>query len=136
MNLIMIASPKPGAGKTFCSVNLAASISLERELNVLLVDADVAKPHISDVFGLADESTYTGLAIDNNGLVLAFVFLLDGLVGRGTFAVILYITLLALAAMNVAPIRTPKLTGGWHYGLVVYALVMTAVFGSRWAQLP
>jgi len=89
-----------------------------------------------NVFGLMDESTYMGLAIDNNGLVLTFVFLLDGLVGRGTFSVILYITLLALAAMNVAPIRTPKLTGGWYYGLVVYALVMTAVFGSRWAQLP
>ena len=52
MNLIMVASPYPGAGKTFCSVNLAASISLERELNVLLVDADVAKPHISREFGL------------------------------------------------------------------------------------
>ena len=89
-----------------------------------------------NVFGLMDESTYMGLAIDNNGLVLTFVFLLDGLVGRGTFSVILYITLLALATMNVAPIRTPKLTGGWYYGLVVYALVMTAVFGSRWAQLP
>lgn len=53
MNLIMITSALPGAGKTFCSVNLAASISLERELNVLLVDADVAKPHISQVFGVA-----------------------------------------------------------------------------------
>ena len=89
-----------------------------------------------NVFGLIDESTYMGLAIDNNGLVLVFVFLLDGLVGRGTFSVILYITILALAAMNVAPIRTPKLTGGWYYGLAVYALVMTAVFGSRWSQLP
>lgn len=55
MNLILLASPLPGAGKTFCAVNLAASISLERELNVLLVDADVAKPHISDAFGLADK---------------------------------------------------------------------------------
>ncbi len=54
MNLIMVASPLPGAGKTFCSVNLAASVSLERELTVLLVDADVAKPHISTAFGLAD----------------------------------------------------------------------------------
>lgn len=54
MNLIMVASPLPGAGKTFCAVNLAASISLERELTVLLVDADVAKPHISKAFGLAD----------------------------------------------------------------------------------
>lgn len=55
LNLIMITSPLPGAGKTFCSVNLAASISLERELSVLLVDADVAKPHISSAFGLAGQ---------------------------------------------------------------------------------
>ena len=55
MNVIMVASALPGAGKTFCSVNLAASISIERELTVLLVDADVAKPHISTVFGLADK---------------------------------------------------------------------------------
>src|SRR5262245_55909827 len=39
MNIIMIASALPGAGKTFCAVNLAVSISLERELNVVLVDA-------------------------------------------------------------------------------------------------
>ena len=54
MNVIMVTSALPGAGKTFCSVNLAASVSLERELNVLLVDADVAKPHISKAFGLSD----------------------------------------------------------------------------------
>lgn len=52
MNLILVASAYSGAGKTFCSVNLAASISLERELNVMLIDADVAKPHISKAFGL------------------------------------------------------------------------------------
>lgn len=56
MNLIMVASSMPGVGKTFCSVNLAASISLERELNVLLIDADVAKPHISKAFGLENRS--------------------------------------------------------------------------------
>lgn len=55
MNLIMVSSAQPGAGKTFCAVNLATSISLERDLSVLLIDADVAKPHISDVFGLADK---------------------------------------------------------------------------------
>ena len=54
INTIMVASAMPGAGKTFCAVNLAASISLERELNVLLIDADVAKPHISRACGLED----------------------------------------------------------------------------------
>lgn len=64
-NLIMIASALPGAGKTFCSVNLAASISLERELSVLLVDADVAKPHISDAFGLGSEPGLIDLLVDD-----------------------------------------------------------------------
>lgn len=89
-----------------------------------------------NVFGLADKSTYTGLALDNNTIVLAFVFFFDGLVDRDTFTVILYTTLMALAAMNVAPVRTPKLPGGWYYGLVVYVVVMTAVFGWRWTQSP
>jgi receptor protein-tyrosine kinase len=52
MNVILVSSSLPGCGKTFCSVNLAASMSLERELNVLLIDADVAKRHISLAFGL------------------------------------------------------------------------------------
>jgi receptor protein-tyrosine kinase len=51
-NVIMITSPLPGAGKTFCSMNLAVSMSLERDINVLLVDADVAKPHITRELGL------------------------------------------------------------------------------------
>jgi protein-tyrosine kinase len=54
MNVIMVASALPGAGKTFCALNLAASISLERELNVLLIDADVAKPHISSALGMSE----------------------------------------------------------------------------------
>ena len=66
MNLIMVASPLPGAGKTFCSVNLAASISLERELNVLLVDADVAKPHISKAFGLTGYAGLIDVLVDEN----------------------------------------------------------------------
>lgn len=71
MNIIMVASAMPGAGKTFCAMNLAASISLERELNVLLIDADVAKPHISRAcgfeqkVGLIDLLESESLAIDD-----------------------------------------------------------------------
>jgi exopolysaccharide/PEP-CTERM locus tyrosine autokinase len=64
-NVIMIASGLPGAGKTFCSVNLAVSISLERELNVLLVDADIAKPHISRAFGLDDAPGLIDLLLED-----------------------------------------------------------------------
>ena len=102
----------------------------------VILSTGVMRLSYFNVFGLADRSTYTGLALDNNTIVLAFVFVFEGLVGRDTFTVILYATLMALAAMNVAPVRTPKLTGGWYYGLVVYVLVMTAVFGWIWAQFP
>lgn len=52
---IMLASAMPGEGKTFTSINLAFSMALEKDISVLLVDADVAKPHISTIFGVADE---------------------------------------------------------------------------------
>ena len=66
MNVIMITSPMPAAGKTFCSVNLAVSISLERELNALLVDADVAKRHISRELGLAEAPGLIDLLLDES----------------------------------------------------------------------
>jgi exopolysaccharide/PEP-CTERM locus tyrosine autokinase len=66
-NVIMITSPLPKAGKTFCSVNLAVSMSLERDLNVLLVDADVAKPHITREFGLTDRPGLIDLLVDDRG---------------------------------------------------------------------
>lgn len=53
-NLIMISSAMPGEGKTFTSLNLALSIAQEQDLTVLLVDADVAKPQISEIFGISD----------------------------------------------------------------------------------
>jgi exopolysaccharide/PEP-CTERM locus tyrosine autokinase len=53
--LIMMASAMPGEGKTFTSINLALSMALEKDISVLLVDADVAKPHISRTFGVDAE---------------------------------------------------------------------------------
>jgi receptor protein-tyrosine kinase len=53
-NLIMISSAMPGEGKTFTSLNLALSIAQEQDLTVLLVDADVAKPQISEIFGISE----------------------------------------------------------------------------------
>ncbi len=51
---IMVGSATAGEGKTFTAINLALSMSLEKDLRVLLVDADVAKPHISRVLGVAE----------------------------------------------------------------------------------
>jgi exopolysaccharide/PEP-CTERM locus tyrosine autokinase len=51
--LIMIASAMSGEGKSFTAMNLALSLSLEKDVTVLLVDADAPKPHLTRVMGLA-----------------------------------------------------------------------------------
>lgn len=53
--LIMVASALPGEGKTFTAINLAFSMAMEKDLEVVLVDADVAKPQISKMFGVSGE---------------------------------------------------------------------------------
>ncbi|HKU15940.1 MAG TPA: AAA family ATPase [Steroidobacteraceae bacterium] len=53
--VIMIASALPGEGKTFTGINLALSMAREKDHSVLLVDGDVAKPHISTLFGVEKE---------------------------------------------------------------------------------
>jgi Mrp family chromosome partitioning ATPase len=49
---VLVCSPHPGEGKTFCSVNLALAMANERDSEVLLVDADFAKPSILSTLGL------------------------------------------------------------------------------------
>jgi exopolysaccharide/PEP-CTERM locus tyrosine autokinase len=51
---ILVCSAKPGEGKTFCSINLALSLAAERDVEVLLVDADFAKPDVMARLGLDD----------------------------------------------------------------------------------
>jgi protein-tyrosine kinase len=53
--LVMLSSALPSDGKTFNSLNLALSMARERDTSVLLVDADVPKPKISNVLGIAGE---------------------------------------------------------------------------------
>lgn len=52
--VVLVCSARPQDGKTFCSVNLALSLAAERDIEVLLVDADVAKPDVMGRLGLAE----------------------------------------------------------------------------------
>jgi CDP-diacylglycerol--serine O-phosphatidyltransferase len=84
-------------------------------------------------FGLAGGSKYTGLALDNNNIILVFIFLFEGIFSGGIFSVILYVSGLGLAALNVSQIKTPKLSGDPVnvYILAAYTLGMTAVYGWK-----
>jgi CDP-diacylglycerol--serine O-phosphatidyltransferase len=82
-----------------------------------------------NVFGLLDARTYRGLPLDTNVIVLALLFVFEPLAGATVFAVALYVALLVLAALNVAPIATPKLGGRWYYVVILYALVLSGIYG-------
>jgi protein-tyrosine kinase len=52
---ILVCSPHAGEGKTYCATNLAIALAGERDLEVLLVDADVVRPSVTERFGIDAE---------------------------------------------------------------------------------
>jgi exopolysaccharide/PEP-CTERM locus tyrosine autokinase len=64
--LIMVTSALPGDGKTFTSINLAFSLARERDISVVLVDADLLKPHVSRIFGVQQERGLTDALVDES----------------------------------------------------------------------
>jgi protein-tyrosine kinase len=64
--VIVIASAVPGDGKTFTSINLALNMALERDISILLVDSDVSKHHITDIFGLRQRKGLLDALIDES----------------------------------------------------------------------
>jgi exopolysaccharide/PEP-CTERM locus tyrosine autokinase len=77
-NVIMITSSMPGEGKTFISLNLAMSFSAERDMFVLLIDADCHRRSMGELLGakadvglldiLADSSLQVGNLIQRTNV--------------------------------------------------------------------
>jgi Mrp family chromosome partitioning ATPase len=70
---VLISSPHPGEGKTYCATNLALSIAAEKESDVLLVDADFAKPSILSALGLPGGPGLMDALMDETADVVDFV---------------------------------------------------------------
>ncbi len=99
----------------------------------LMLAASAIRLSYFSTFGLAGGTKYTGLALDNNNIILVFIFLLEGFFSEGVFTVILYASGLGLAALNVSQIKTPKLSGNPVnvYILAIYTLGITAIYGWK-----
>jgi receptor protein-tyrosine kinase len=73
-HLVMVTSAKPREGKTFAATNIAISISLEEDYNVLLVDADIRRQALRQNLGLEANQGFVDLLL-NPSLDLADVLL-------------------------------------------------------------
>jgi phosphatidylserine synthase len=97
----------------------------------LMLSACAIRLSYFSTFGLAGGTKYTGLAMDNNSLILVFIFLFEGLFSEGAFSVVLYTSGLVLAALNVSQIKTPKLSGNPRNVIILaaYTIGMTVIYG-------
>jgi len=101
----------------------------------VIVAASAIRLTYFNVYGLIDSKTYKGFPLDNNVLILALVFLFQGLFTPSTFTIIIYTLMMLLSALNLSSIPTPKFGGKWVYVLVAYVIVMSGVFGWQlWSQ--
>ena len=58
-NLVEVTSSLDGEGKTFTTFNLGLSIAMERDVTVLMVDADLTQRKLSRITGLSDQKGLT-----------------------------------------------------------------------------
>ncbi len=100
----------------------------------IIVAAVVLRLSYFNVYGLDGQSTYQGMACDNNAIILVLIFLFDGLLAPVSFTYLLYGSILTIAFLNVASIRTPKLSGGWYYVLIAYSIFISLLYG--WKLIP
>ena len=97
---------------------------------IMLVFGAIRLSYFS-TFGLSDDAKYTGLAIDNNSIILVFIFMFAGYFEQSTFAIVLAGCGLCLAILNVSQIKTPKLSGNPINVaiLAAYTLAVSAIYG-------
>ncbi|BCA57137.1 putative Exopolysaccharide biosynthesis related tyrosine-protein kinase [Nitrospira sp. KM1] len=72
-NVLGITSPRQSEGKTLTAVNLAVTLAMEVTQTVLLVDADLRKPGVDELFGLTDLPGLADVLLDEKPVDEALV---------------------------------------------------------------
>jgi len=94
----------------------------------LIVAASSLRLSYFNIFGLVDDKSYMGLALDNNVIILAFIFLFHVFFDQTMFAISLHILYMLFLLLNLAPIKTPKFSGKWFYVLIAYTVALTILY--------
>jgi CDP-diacylglycerol--serine O-phosphatidyltransferase len=96
---------------------------------IMLVFGAIRLSYFS-TFGLSNDAKYTGLAIDNNSIILVFLFMFSEYFEKFDFSIFLALSGLFLSILNVSQIKTPKLSGKpiYVFLLAIYTLTVTFVY--------
>jgi len=97
----------------------------------VMLAAAVLRLSYFSVYGLSGGAKYTGLALDNNSLILVFIFLFERFFSNEVFVIVLYASMMIIAGLNVSEIKTPKLSGNPRnvYLLGGYVVFVSLFYG-------
>jgi CDP-diacylglycerol--serine O-phosphatidyltransferase len=100
---------------------------------IFLVSTAAIRLSYFSTYGLINGKKYTGLALDNNSLILVSIFLLEGSIGSEIFTIILYFSMITLGILNISEIKMSKLSGNTRnvWLLAIYTLIITAIYGWK-----
>jgi tyrosine-protein kinase len=65
LRTVLVTSPNPQEGKTVIAANLAVSLAL-LELHVIVVDADLRRPNLHQIFGFEQSNGLTNALLENS----------------------------------------------------------------------
>ena len=101
---------------------------------IMLVFGAIRLSYFS-TFGLSSDAKYTGLAIDNNSIILVFLFMFAERFEDTFFSFFLGASGICLAILNVSQIKTPKLSGNPVNVilLAIYTIFISIFYG--WSLL-
>jgi CDP-diacylglycerol--serine O-phosphatidyltransferase len=95
---------------------------------LVLIASGVIRFSYFVIFGVEDDGTIKGLSSDIVALVVALIFVLDGILSHSAFVALLYGVIVVLSVLHVASFRMNKMVGRWYHVITVYVLVMTVVY--------
>ncbi len=98
-----------------------------------VIMAGVIRLAYFDVFGVDADGRIAGLSLDITALVVAALFLFEGVSNHNVFTAVLYGVMVVLAILHIAPFRMTKMVGYWYPVITIYVLGLTAMFS--WQML-
>lgn len=95
---------------------------------LIIIASGVVRFSYFNIFGVDDGGTIKGLSNDIIALVVALVFVLEGVLSHNAFVALLYGLMVILSFLHVAPFRMNKMVGRWYHVVTTYVLVMTIIY--------
>ncbi len=78
-----------------------------------------------NIYGLTNGKTYTGLAVDYNGLIVSLFFLIEHFLNVGISPRSLYLIMILVVYLNLSSIQIPKFPKKILIGIFIYVITLT-----------